>query len=155
MESKDDPVPDGPPDNISYPTTNDFYFAWSEMMTSDWNRRALAVTYSRLLEKFDDDDLLAHHDEDTIRKKVRKHAEYLKSVWIREHNYTEEDLENYNRSRSDYTRRRGVSSFAFFNCLLALYFVLIRSSFVAWIHANGTPDSGSTPLCTKGWAPVA
>lgn len=110
MPGKKPRVPDGPPNNVSYPTARDFYFEWAEKMSSPWNVRSLSIVYKYVMEKHDDEaDLFI--DElgvDKIEKKIKKHAEYLKWLWMKQHHFTERDLELYNLAHSNYTRRRAV-----------------------------------------------
>lgn len=113
MPGKKPRVPDGPPDNVSYPTARDFFFVWTEGMASPWNQRSLSIVYKYVMQKHEDekDDFIHHLGVDEIQKKIKKHGEYLKRLWMQQHEFTERDLELYNLAHSNYTRRRAVSHF--------------------------------------------
>lgn len=110
MESNKDPVPDGPPENISYPTPQNFYVEWAEGMSSPFNQRLLSVVYKVLSIQYEEevDDFVEVHGVQELTKKIKKHVEYLKGLWMKEHHYDQADLDRWLQAHSNYTRRRAV-----------------------------------------------
>ncbi|KAG8793280.1 hypothetical protein FRC12_003285 [Ceratobasidium sp. 428] len=75
IKSTKEGIPDGPPDNVTEPTLENFYIKWDESVHSVFNQTACDLIIGQLFAEFP--TLFNDDSYDQLSKMVKSHAKYL------------------------------------------------------------------------------
>ncbi|KAG8688362.1 hypothetical protein FRC11_005567 [Ceratobasidium sp. 423] len=81
-KSAKDPLPDGPPENIKAPTSDEFYIAWNEAYNSLFNAMACSIVVDKVIESWE--GLLSEDERDYVFDMVAGHFKYLITTYRRQ-----------------------------------------------------------------------
>ncbi|KAG8719988.1 hypothetical protein FRC09_010284 [Ceratobasidium sp. 395] len=92
---KTQPLPDSPPDEIRYPTENNFGIRWEETKKSIFNRIAAEIVLKKVCAKWEGDALTPEELKE-LPAQVSEHIRYLCRIWK---NAQQEDAENLKKAQ--------------------------------------------------------